>query len=61
MPYRSEAQRKWAHTKEGTKALGVKKNVQEWDRVTGSKKLPKYAKKNNELDGKTDKLEGNKI
>lgn len=45
MPYRSEAQRKWAHTKEGTKALGVKKNVQEWDRVTGSKKLPKYAKK----------------
>lgn len=45
MPYKSEAQRKWAHTKEGTKALGGKKKVQEWDRTTGDKKLPKYAKK----------------
>ena len=29
MPFKSEAQRKWVHTKEGTKALGGKKAVQE--------------------------------
>lgn len=45
MPYVSEAQRKWAHTKEGIKALGGKKNVAEWDKATGDRKLPKYAKK----------------
>lgn len=45
MPFRSEAQRKWAYTKEGTKALGGKKNVAEWEQATGNKKLPKYAPK----------------
>lgn len=45
MPYKSEAQRKWAHTSEGTKALGGKKAVAEWDKATGNKKLPKYVKK----------------
>jgi hypothetical protein len=45
MPFKSEAQRKWAHTKEGTKALGGKKAVQEWEKATGNKKLPKYANK----------------
>lgn len=45
MPYKSEAQRKWAHTKEGTRALGGKKAVTEWDKATGDRKLPKYAKK----------------
>lgn len=45
MPFKSEAQRKWAHTKEGTKALGGKKAVAEWEKATGDKKLPKYAKK----------------
>lgn len=45
MPYKSQAQRKWAHTKEGTKALGGKKAVKEWDKATRNKKLPKYAKK----------------
>ena len=44
MPFKSEAQRKWAHTKEGTKALGGKKAVEEWERATKGK-LPKYAKK----------------
>ena len=34
MPFKSEAQRKWAHTKEGTKALGGKKAVEEWERAT---------------------------
>ena len=34
MPYVSERQRKWAHTKAGTKALGGKKSVEEWDKAT---------------------------
>ena len=45
MPFKSEAQRKWAYTKEGTKALGGKKAVAEWEKATTNKKLPKYAKK----------------
>ena len=45
MPYKSEAQRKWAHTKVGTKALGGKKAVAEWDKATGNKKLPKVVPK----------------
>ena len=45
MPFKSEAQRKWAYTKEGTKALGGRKGVAEWEKATGNKKLPKYAKK----------------
>ena len=42
MPFKSEAQRRWAHTKEGTKALGGKAKVAEWEKATGNKKLPKY-------------------
>jgi len=45
MPFVSAQQRKWAYTKEGTKALGGKKAVAEWEKTTGNKKLPKYAKK----------------
>jgi len=45
MPFRSEAQRKWAYTKAGTKALGGKEAVKEWEKATGDKKLPKYAPK----------------
>ena len=45
MPYVSERQRRWAHTKAGTKALGGKKAVEEWDKATGDRKLPKYVKK----------------
>lgn len=45
MPFKSQAQRKWAYTKEGTKALGGKKAVQEWEKSTGDKKLPKVVKK----------------
>lgn len=46
MPYVSEKQRRWAHTKAGTKALGGKKAVAEWDKATKGKKLPKKVKKN---------------
>lgn len=45
MPFKSEAQRKWAYTKEGTKALGGKSAVAEWEKATGNRPLPKYAKK----------------
>ena len=45
MPWKSIAQRKWGHSKEGTKALGGKKAVAEWEKATGDKKLPKVAPK----------------
>lgn len=47
MPFRSEAQRRWAYTKEGMKALGGKQGVAEWEKATGNKKLPKVAPKKN--------------
>lgn len=45
MPWKSEQQRKWGHTPAGTKALGGKKAVQEWEKATGNKKLPKVVPK----------------
>ena len=42
-PYLSDAQRKWAHTAAGTKALGGKAKVKEWDRVSEGKTLPPHA------------------
>jgi hypothetical protein len=44
MPYKSKAQERWAHTKEGQKALG-KKGVKEWDKASKGKKLPEKKKK----------------
>lgn len=50
MPYKSEAQRRWAHTEKGIKALGGKKNVEEWDRESKGKKMPeKVGKKKSKL------------
>ena len=43
MPYKSVQQRKWAHTKAGTKALGGPAKVQEWDEASRGK--PKRKKK----------------
>ena len=45
MPYRSEAQRRWAHTPAGMKALGGKKAVEEWDRESKGLDLPERAGK----------------
>ena len=45
MLFESVAQRKWAHTKAGTKALGGKQAVAEWEKATGNKKLQKAAPK----------------
>jgi hypothetical protein len=44
MPYRSEQQRKWAHTESGIEALG-EAGVKEWDKKSKGKKLPKKVKK----------------
>jgi hypothetical protein len=44
-PYVSDAQRKWAHTEAGTKALGGKSHVHEWDEATKGKKLPEHISK----------------
>ena len=45
MPYKSAAQRAWAHTPVGTKALGGKAKVAEWDQASEGKKLPKHVAK----------------
>lgn len=42
MPYKSDAQRKWAHTPEGEKKLGGKEKVKEWDSASKGKKLPEH-------------------
>lgn len=39
MPYQSKAQQRWAHTEAGTKALGGKGAVKEWDAATNFKEL----------------------
>lgn len=49
MPYKSDAQRKWAHTAAGTKALGGKSAVHEWDTASKGKKLPEKVKKEHPL------------
>ena len=48
MPFKSQAQRKWAYTPAGTKALGGKKAVAEWEKATGDRKLPKTTPKQKE-------------
>ena len=45
MPYKSQQQRKWAHSKAGMKALGGKKKVAEWDKKSKGKKLPKKVRR----------------
>lgn len=45
MPWKSKSQRAWGHSPEGIKALGGKKAVEEWDKATGDRKLPKRVKK----------------
>jgi len=44
MPYSSDAQRRWAHTSAGTKALGGKSKVHEWDEASKGKELPEHSK-----------------
>lgn len=40
MPFKSEAQNAWAHTANGTKALGGKEKVKEWEHATSYSNLP---------------------
>lgn len=48
-PYRSEAQRRWAHTESGKEALGGESGVHEWDQATKGKKLPERIKKTDKI------------
>jgi hypothetical protein len=45
MPYSSDSQRRWAHTAEGTKALGGPSKVKEWDQSSKGKDLPDHIQK----------------
>lgn len=38
MPWVSDKQRRWGHSKTGVKALGGKKKVEEWDSKKEKKK-----------------------
>ncbi len=40
MPFESKAQNAWAHTEAGTKALGGKEKVKEWEKATNYSNLP---------------------
>ena len=40
MPYKSQAQERWAHTPAGTRALGGSAKVSEWDSASKGKELP---------------------
>jgi hypothetical protein len=52
VPYKSDAQRRWAHTIAGTKALGGAKKVAEWDKASKGKKLPYRVKRKTIAHGK---------
>ena len=43
MPYKSDAQRRWAHTEAGKEALGGEAKVHEWDTASKGKNLPERA------------------
>lgn len=45
MPFKSEAQRRFAFTKKGMKAFGGRAVVEEFQRATGKRKLPKRARR----------------
>jgi hypothetical protein len=40
MPFESKAQNAWAHTPAGTKALGGKEKVKEWEHATDYSHIP---------------------
>lgn len=45
MPFVSKRQQAWGNSPTGIKALGGKKNVEEWNKATKGKQLPKVAPK----------------
>jgi hypothetical protein len=45
MPFVSKKQQAWGNSPAGIKALGGKKNVEEWNKTTKGKKLPQKVKK----------------
>ncbi len=51
-PYVSDAQRRWAHSPAGTKALGGEAAVHHWDAATKGKKLPEKVGKAEDSESK---------
>ena len=45
MPFKSDAQRRWAHTPQGEKALGGPGKVAEWDQSSKGLQLPEKIKR----------------
>jgi hypothetical protein len=45
MPWKSDQQRKWGHSKAGKEALGGEAAVHEWDKATKGKDLPRKVEK----------------
>ena len=45
MPFVSKKQQAWGNSPAGIKALGGKTKVEQWNKETGNKKLPKVAPK----------------
>lgn len=45
MPFKSALQNRWAHTPKGTRALGGKAKVEEWESATDYKNLPEKVAK----------------
>lgn len=41
MPFKSQAQNRWAHTSAGKRALGGSAKLKEWEKSTDFSKLPK--------------------
>jgi hypothetical protein len=60
-PYVSDAQRRWAHTDTGTKALGGKEAVHHWDESSKGKDLPEHVKKDAMAPSALPKSENDKI
>lgn len=44
MPWKSDKQRRWGHTKDAIKTLGIEK-VKEYDRMTKGKDLPEKVRR----------------
>ena len=54
MPFKSKAQNAWAHTPAGTKALGGKSKVKEWEGATDYKRLPAKVSKKKKPESKSE-------
>lgn len=59
MPFKSRAQRRWAYSKEGLKALGGIDEVTEWENATKNKNLPEKVKNDNKKEDSKNERKNN--